>query len=618
MKTLKFLSLLLIVFSLAFCVIGCSDKDDEDDCDHDWSDWELVKDGYCHERKWERECEECGETKTKKGRDRDHEQAPKMTYDENYHWYPCKNCDYKIQQEAHVLNNGECINCSYSVELIKPEPEPDPNNPLAGVYNITMWVSELESYDYSVVEQMESQIKDFMAANPGIIINATISGVTEADAGSQAFRDIDCAPDIYCFAQDMLAPLAQAGALAAPGGTIANDIRANNDGGSILAATFEGTLYAYPMTSDNGYYLYYDKSVITDPTSLEAIIADCESAYYNGNNNYLFRYALENGWYNASFFFGAGCHSEWIMDQDGNFIGVNDNFNSEQGLVAMKGMQKLTKSIIYNSDADQFRNTAAIVTGIWYASIAEDYFGDNLGVCKLPSYTVDGKTYQLGSFSGNRLMGVKPQTDSKKAAVLQLLAHYLTSEKCQMERYDMWQWAPSNLEAQSSEEVQSNVHFAALAAQNAHAVPQGQINGGWWDLAAALGSCANNATTDKELLEYLNEYELGINAIIAMTSEQKEAWSVIGNVNGTCWDTDFPMIQISEGVWESEPLYFSAGSEFKLRRGASWDVNVGADGQMKTPYVDPPNIVVETTGSYIIRLEWDGVSDTAKITLFPI
>ena len=38
---------------------------------------------------------------------------------------------------------------------------------------------------------------------------------------------------------------------------------------------------------------------------------------------------------------------------------------------------------------------------------------------------------------------------------------------------------------------------------------------------------------------------------------------------------------------------------------------------MKTPEVEPSNIVVETTGKYVIRLEWDGTSTTATVTFVP-
>ena len=78
-------------------------------------------------------------------------------------------------------------------------------NPLAGTYDITMWVSEKEG----VADLFKTQIKAFMDANPGIVINAQIEGVSEADAGSKVIADVASAPDIYCFAQDQLARLVQ-------------------------------------------------------------------------------------------------------------------------------------------------------------------------------------------------------------------------------------------------------------------------------------------------------------------------------------------------------------------------------------------------------------------------
>ena len=40
-----------------------------------------------------------------------------------------------------------------------------------------------------------------------------------------------------------------------------------------------------------------------------------------------------------------------------------------------------------------------------------------------------------------------------------------------------------------------------------------------------------------------------------------------------------------------------AGEEFKVRQGASWDVNYGADGT-----IGGPNVVVEADGTYVVRL----------------
>ena len=480
----------------------------------------------------------------------------------------------------------------------KPTPPPTPSG-LEGTYDVTLWVSEIAG----VTELTAQQIDAFEAANPGIVINASIEGVSEANAAGQVLNDVASAPDLYCFAQDQLARLVQASALAPLGDAAANTVRENNDAGSVAAGTVAGKLYAYPMTSDNGYYLYYDTSIITNPESLEDIIAACEA------NGKTFRYALENAWYTASFFFATGCVSDWTMDETGKFTSVNDTFNSDAGLVAMKGMQKLAQSSCYDSNADIFENAGAIVTGIWNANAAEEHFGANLGATDLPSFTVDGQSYHLGSFTGNKLMGIKPQTDSKKGAVLHLLAQWLTNEECQMARYNEYQWGPSNKAAQASPEVQSNKSLAALALQGNYGKPQGQIEGSWWDIAKVLGADAKSAKTEDDLKAALNTYTATINAIFQKTPEQLAAWSAIGNICGTNWDTDISMHEVAEGVYETDVLDLVAGQEFKCRQGGSWTLNFGSDGK-----VDGPNCVVETTGKYVIRLTILS-ADSARIEL---
>ena len=472
----------------------------------------------------------------------------------------------------------------------------------AGTYDATIWVSELAG----VAELTQQQIDAFEAKYPGIIINASIEGVTEADAGSMVVSDVASAPDIYCFAQDQLARLVQAAALAVPPEVIANNVKSNNDAGSVKAASVAGTLYAYPMTSDNGYYMYYDTSIISpeDAESMEKIIAACEA------NGVKFRYALENAWYTASFFFATGCHSTWTMNTEGQFNAIDDDFNSAAGLAAMKGMQKLAQSSCYDSNADIFTDAGVVITGIWNATAAEEHFGENFGATDLPSFTVDGETYHLGSYTGNKLMGVKPQSDANKAAVLALLAEYLTSEECQMQRYNQFQWGPSNKNAQASEAVQANPSLAALAKQGEYGQPQGQIHGSWWDIAKVLGADAKNAKSDADLQTALNNYDAAIDAVLNMSEDAKNAWGVIGGICGTSWDTDFPMTEGPDGTYTSEVLELHAGEEFKVRQGASWDVNFGVE-------FNGANIVVEADGKYQVVLVWDGAQG-GTVTLVPV
>ncbi len=517
----------------------------------------------------------------------------------------------------HVDANGDykCDKCEFPMEG-----DITVDNSLLGTYDITMWVSELVKKDEagnevdSVVKMTQRQIDAFEAANPGITINASIEGVTEADAGSKVVADVATAPDIYCFAQDQLARLVQASALATPGRKAQEYINTVNDQGAVNAAKVAGTIYAYPMTSDNGYYLYYDTSIVKNPESLEDIIADCEKA---GKK---FRYALENAWYTASFFFATGCVSNWTMNEKGQFTSVEDTINSPQGLIAMKGMQKLAQSTAYDSNADIFDECAAIVTGVWNSQTAALHFGNNLGATDLPSFTVDGTEYHLGSYGGNKLMGIKPQTDAKKGAVLQLLAQYLTSDVCQMERFEVFGWGPSSRISQANEKVLADVSLAALAKQSAYSQPQGQIHGSWWDIAKVLGAEAKAAQSEADLQQALTDYRAAIDALFQMSPEQMRAWSVIGNLCGTNWDTDLAMTEDPANTWTSEELTLNVGDQFKVRQGASWTLSFGfaAISDAAAEYIESSNdgnCVVKVAGTYKVQFVFDEAAQTGVINL---
>ncbi len=247
------------------------------------------------------------------------------------------------------------------------------------------------------------------------------------------------------------------------------------------------------MTSDNGYFLYYDKSVISDPSDLDTILSDCESA---GKYFYM---DIANGWYIPSFFFATGCNITYDTDADGNFTGSDINVNGAEGMVALKEVIKMASSSAFQNgssagDANS-EKIAAIVDGTWDSATVQQLFGDNYACAKLPSFTgSDGKTYQMSGFSGYKLLGEKPQEDEDKLAVCDALADYLTSEDVQLARYEAVSWGPSNTNAQQSDEVKADAALTALNDQMQYDIPQGQYPNSYWDLAAAIGSDINSGT----------------------------------------------------------------------------------------------------------------------------
>ena len=372
---------------------------------------------------------------------------------------------------------------------------------LEGTYEVKVWVAE------AIVDLTKQQIEDFNSTNQlGITINATVEAVGEGDAAGKVITDVEAAADIFGFAQDQLARIVAAGALEEVEPGNAEIVKAENDAGSVAAATMGETLYAYPLTSDNGYFLYYDSSVVTDPSDLDAILADCEAA---GKSFYM---EINSGWYQTAFFFGTGCKLEYTTDDEGNFNGSNITYDSAEGVAALKAMINMHKSsAFYNgSSVDDATNAAAIVTGTWAKESAIALFGDNYATAKLPTFTVDGSTYQLSGFGGFKLMGVKPQTDAKKLVVVNALAAYLTSEEVQLARFNAVGWGPSNLNAQKNDAIANDPALSALAEQLAYTIPQGQYPNDYWSLATSLGDSViskeyDNANDD-QLMEVLKMF----------------------------------------------------------------------------------------------------------------
>lgn len=381
---------------------------------------------------------------------------------------------------------------------------------------VTVWAPD------AIVDLTQSKLNDWLAGQNdwNAKYDIKVSAMGEGDAATQLLTDVEAGADIFGFAQDQLARLVAAGALSKPGGVFLDNVKNNNDAGSVGAVTLNGEIYAYPETSDNGYFLYYDKSVVTDPSTLEGIIEQCAAA---GKNLYM---DIQSGWYNVAFFFGTGAECYYEYDTEGNVTGAVCDYSGEKGLAAMKAIVNMAKNkgkgydqcpdgaaSLFNPDGG---TAGALVSGTWDASTVKEFLGDNYGAVKMPTFTVDGKTYQMSGFGGFKLVGVKPQTDSDKLTFCHLVADYLTSEEMQLARFDANGWGPSNKNAQQSSGVQSDAALAALADQLQYCPGQGQYPNAYWDLTKAFGTDINsgmyNDADDATLTAALKELEDAIKA----------------------------------------------------------------------------------------------------------
>lgn len=334
--------------------------------------------------------------------------------------------------------------------------------------------------DQGELELIEKLCNEFAAEHPEKEYTFEYGAVGAVDGKTRYLEDPAAAADVFLFADDQLVDLVKADALYEVTRNTDAIIAANTPG-SISAASYEGMLYGYPMTSDNGYFLYYDKSVFTeeDLTTLDGILAAAKAA---GKQVHM---DVSNGWYLASFFLGNGCT---LTIEDGKQV---IDFNNAKGLAAAEAIRAFCNDPAFVTGDDSVLAggigdaIACGVSGTWMAAAIQEKLGENFGCCKLPTFTCDGKQVQMGSFLGCKIYGVNSQTAHPVDAME--LAEYLTGEKAQIERYQVLNYGPSNVNALADETIASNLALQALSAQSEFAVSQ-MVLGGFWTPAEAFGA----------------------------------------------------------------------------------------------------------------------------------
>ena len=371
---------------------------------------------------------------------------------------------------------------------------PPPAPTLSGAeINLKVWAAQEDQ------ELTRSFADAFIAANPDWNVTIELGVVGEPDAYQRYSEDPEAAADVFFFPNDQLRDFVSAGGLSE---IVRNkdNIIARNGEGSIGSATIDGKLYGYPMTADNGYFLYYDKSVLSedDVLSLDKILEVSEAAGKKVLMN-----LDDNGWYVASFFLGAG--GTLSVSDDGKQI---CDFNNANGLSAAAAMQAFCAHSAYiNGDDSVLKGgiggtISAGVSGTWNAADISDILGENYGATKLPTFTMDGNQVQMGSFGGYKLVGVNSMiTDVEKLVVAMDFADFLTNEQNQLKRFTARAMGPSNTNAANDPAVLENIALAALSMQGAYATSQNDVLGNYWGPAGAFGTAmVNKDTTDLQTL----------------------------------------------------------------------------------------------------------------------
>ena len=360
---------------------------------------------------------------------------------------------------------------------------------------LTMWGAE---EDQDLLREISDKFIE-KYGNYGGKITINLGTQSESTAKDTVLTDPTAAADVYAFADDQLNELVKAGALQEVQ-LNADDVKSRNTPASVDAATVDGKIYAYPLTADNGYFMFYDKSFFTedDVKSLDTMMEKAAAAGKKVSMD------VANGWYLYSFYAGAGL----------NLSLADDGVNEAPGADVTQAVIDICKNPGFIALKDEEftgklkdGTLVAGVNGTWRANDADEVWGDNYAACKLPTYTLNGEQVQMASFSGYKLIGVNPHSANVGAAML--LADFVTNEENEELRFKERAQGPSNTNALAAA---SSPALTAVVAQSEYANLQ-RVGGNFWASAETLGSiCVNGNPDGKDTQTLVDDAVAGITA----------------------------------------------------------------------------------------------------------
>lgn len=378
-----------------------------------------------------------------------------------------------------------------------------------GTVTLKVWAEEAT---FDSLNQMVDSFKEEYSGQADFDI--TLEQNSDGDTRGNVLKDVHNAADVFIMADDQVATLAAAGALY-PVPNV-EEVKAANVEKSVDSATVNGVLYGYPMTADNGYFLYYNKKYYkgADLATLDGVL---KVAADHGK-----KVSMDwgSGWYLYSFFGSSGL--DFGINEDG--VTNHCDWNAKEGDVKGVDIAKAMLAISANpgfasmSDADfvagaQNGTVIAGVSGVWDSEVLKKAWGNNLGAVKLPTYTVAGKQVQMASFSGCKLLGVNAYSKNPEWAAK--LADWLSNEQNQTLRFQMNGQGPSNIKAAESGEIGEDVAIQAVIAQSEFGQLQ-RVGNSYWSACADFGNIMASGNPEHiKLQKIMDDLVAGITKEVA-------------------------------------------------------------------------------------------------------
>ena len=308
---------------------------------------------------------------------------------------------------------------------------------------------------------MDAQQKAFAEAHPEWNITWKTAPVGEDVAKDEILKDVEAAGDVFFFANDQVQELVKAGAIARLGGDTEAMVNETIAASVVNTVKVGDALYGIPFTH-NTFFMYYDKSIMTeeDIKSLDTIVAkETAEGVYN------FNFDSAGGWKLGAWYYGAGLT---VFGDLGDDLSVGCDWNSEKGiavtnyLINLLNNPKVGNGLVVEELAVDHK-IGAWFDGAWNFDKYKEALGDDLGMATIPTYTLDGETYQLKGFYGSKAIGVNAKSANLQAAVA--FAAFLGSEEQQIARFEKSAQIPTNINAGATEAVQNDALAAVIVAE---------------------------------------------------------------------------------------------------------------------------------------------------------
>ena len=384
--------------------------------------------------------------------------------------------------------------------------QPQEETKQSGTVSLNLWGAEEDA------ELLEELIEGFKKQYNSQTFDITVEYQSEASCKDALFGKLidGYGPDVFAFADDQLRIMVAAGMLAPV--EDADTVRKNNIEAACEAASVNNILYAYPMTADNGYFLYYNKAYLSeeDIKSMDNLL---RTAKAKGKK---FVMDWSSGWYLYSFFGGTGLSVGLNEDGVSNQCNWNATDTEITGIDVAEGMLSIANSTALDPSGqfvDRVKDGTAIpgVSGIWDSNLIAEAWGENYGAAKLPTYTCGGNQVQMASFAGYKMVGVNAY--SKQGEWAQKLADFITNEESQTLRFVRRGQGPSNILASASDEIAASPAIKAILSQSEFSNLQ-SIGGNYWGPTQKFGELmAAKNPENRSLQDILDEMVKGITSL---------------------------------------------------------------------------------------------------------